>query len=97
VANREILVKFSAETRYPSFSLSLPAALGLCQLAIQWVLADVFEGRKGLENEVDHAHLVPSVRGELQKHRNRTTGRLAHAIAAMPTTLSRLLYMSVVL
>jgi hypothetical protein len=59
------VVKFSAKTRYPSFLLSLPAALGLRQLAIRWVLADVFAGRKRPENEVDYAHLVPRLRREL--------------------------------
>ena len=81
--------------RFSSTSLQ---AVGLCQSAFQWVLADVYTGgKKRPENEADHVHLVPSLRVELQKYQNRNSGRLAHGIVTMQTTLSRLRYVSIVL
>lgn len=79
----ESWLTFSAQRRPLIFSSASLRALGLRQ----WVLADVFAGKKRPENEVDHAHLVSSLRIELQKYWNRTTGRLAHDTVTIPTLI----------
>lgn len=81
--NEESWLTFSAERRYPFFFLSLPAGSATPSVGT----GGCFAGKKRPENEVDHAHLVQSLRVELQKYWNRTKGRLAHDIVTVPTPI----------